>query len=282
MVSEDITELREGRLGHFKPLLRQAARWAQDNSGALMTAEPEIPKSLYGRSADNWRPLLAIADRAGGEWPECARRVAQTLSGRCIGQTASVMLLDDIKSIFGEPTDDQISSASMIDSLTSMEDRPWPEWKSGKPMTARQLAKMLEPFGIGPKQLWIGGRKQRGYERAQFEEAFGRYLGDLSGSPVEPLETASFSDFDPGRTFQPLPDRNGKKPSKPDGSTVLPDEKPLKHAFDGDGDPFASLKDPSLKLKPRVDEYPELPSFLDRRTTQTRTHSDDDVERVSY
>jgi putative DNA primase/helicase len=226
MASEDVTELREGRLGHLKPILRQAARWAQDNMDALRSAEPEMPKSLYGRAADQWRPLLAVADRAGSQWPKRARRVAETLGGRCIEQTAGVMLLDDIRSIFAERADDQISSASTIDSLTSMEDRPWPEWKSGKSMTARQLAKMLEPFGIGPKQLWIAGCKQRGYERAQFEEAFGRYLEDLSGSPVEPLETASFSDFDPVGPSKPLPDNNREKPSKPNGSTVLPMKSP--------------------------------------------------------
>jgi hypothetical protein len=35
----------------------------------------------------------------------------------------------------------------------------------------------------------------------------------------------------------------------------------------GDGDPFASLKDPSLKLKaePAREDYPELPEFLNRR-----------------
>jgi hypothetical protein len=53
---------------------------------------------------------------------------------------------------------------------------------------------MLEPFDIRPKQLWIGGLgKQRGYERAWFDDAFRRYLGDLSGNPVERSETANFS-----------------------------------------------------------------------------------------
>jgi hypothetical protein len=33
-----------------------------------------------------------------------------------------------------------------------------------------------------------------------------------------------------------------------------------------DNDPFASLQDESLKLKPRPDDYPELPDFLSRQT----------------
>jgi putative DNA primase/helicase len=35
---------------------------------------------LHDRAADNWRPLLAIADAAGGAWPERARKAALTLA----------------------------------------------------------------------------------------------------------------------------------------------------------------------------------------------------------
>lgn len=41
-----------------------------------------MPASLYGRAADNWRPLIAIADLAGSEWPARARRVAERLGGQ--------------------------------------------------------------------------------------------------------------------------------------------------------------------------------------------------------
>ena len=46
----------------------------------LRSARPQLPKALHNRPADNWRPLLAIADVAGGEWPKQARRAAETLS----------------------------------------------------------------------------------------------------------------------------------------------------------------------------------------------------------
>ena len=35
---------------------------------------------MVNRTADNWRLLLAIADRAGGEWPEKARKAAGMLA----------------------------------------------------------------------------------------------------------------------------------------------------------------------------------------------------------
>jgi len=31
----------------------------------LRGADPEVPNSVFNRAADNWRPLLAIADVAG-------------------------------------------------------------------------------------------------------------------------------------------------------------------------------------------------------------------------
>jgi hypothetical protein len=86
-----------------------------------------MPRSLYGRAADNWRSLLAIADRAGGEWPQRARRVAESLGGRSSEQTIQVMLLEDICHVFTERGTDQITSTLLVEALTGMEDRPYPE-----------------------------------------------------------------------------------------------------------------------------------------------------------
>jgi hypothetical protein len=46
-------------------LRSQAARWAADNFDKLADPDPTMP-DLNDRAADNWRPLLAIADLAGG------------------------------------------------------------------------------------------------------------------------------------------------------------------------------------------------------------------------
>ena len=31
-----------------------------------------------------------------------------------------------------------------------MEDRPWPEWRKGNPISTRQLARMLKLFKVNP------------------------------------------------------------------------------------------------------------------------------------
>src|SRR5437588_712897 len=60
-----------------------------------------------------------------------------------------------------------------------MEERPWAEWRKGKPITPPQLASLLKPFGIEPRTIRFGeGGKSsaKGYLREQFEDAFARYL----------------------------------------------------------------------------------------------------------
>ena len=81
-VGETVRPLRADRLDHLRPLCRQAARWAEDNASRVSSIDPHMPATLSGRAADNWRPLIAIADMAGGNWPARARRVAEELGGR--------------------------------------------------------------------------------------------------------------------------------------------------------------------------------------------------------
>jgi hypothetical protein len=73
---EIVERLRLDRLDEFIPLARRCARWALDNVARLRGADPPVPAELHDRAADNWRPLLAIADLAGGDWPEKKTRPA--------------------------------------------------------------------------------------------------------------------------------------------------------------------------------------------------------------
>lgn len=175
---ERVERLRLDRVDALKALARQAARWASDNLDALRAADPEVPGELHDRAADNWRPLLAIADRAGGEWPKRARHVARLLSGGDDAgeDSARVMLLADIRGILENRESDRITSGELVGVLAAMEDRPWPEWKRGKPITPRQLAKLLAPFGIAPKTVRTVGERAKGYVAEDFRDVFARYL----------------------------------------------------------------------------------------------------------
>src|SRR5262249_25537852 len=49
---------------------------------ALRDADPDLPVCLYNRDRDNWRPLVAVADQAGGHWPATARKIAVEFNGQ--------------------------------------------------------------------------------------------------------------------------------------------------------------------------------------------------------
>ena len=61
---------------------RMAAVLGNDVVAQLEGADPTMPAGLSDRHEDVWAPLLAIADRAGGHWPERARSAASALCGR--------------------------------------------------------------------------------------------------------------------------------------------------------------------------------------------------------
>jgi putative DNA primase/helicase len=71
---EQVERLRLDRLGDTaEPLRRRCLRWAQDNLARLGECDPAMPDLLHDRAADNWRPLCAIAEVAGGDWPQRGR-----------------------------------------------------------------------------------------------------------------------------------------------------------------------------------------------------------------
>jgi hypothetical protein len=144
---------------------------------ALRIAEPVMPEGYSNRRADNWRPLLAIADVAGGEWPERARRAAFALERSDTGQTTPIMLLSDIRDLFQQRTSDRLSSADIVTHLAGLYGRPWPEFgRAQKPISQNQLARLLKPFNIFPRGVRIGDETPKGYLLSDFADAFDRYL----------------------------------------------------------------------------------------------------------
>jgi Protein of unknown function (DUF3631) len=163
------------------PLCSEARRWADDHLEELRAAEPATPEELDDRAQDNWRPLLAIADAAGGEWPVRAREAALLLSGaatRVDDEGPSVQILADIRQVFADEKTDQLASATIIERLTALEDRPWTEWRNGKPLTPRGVAELLRPFGIRSGTVRVGGGTPKGYKLEDFCETFAAYFGD--------------------------------------------------------------------------------------------------------
>jgi len=183
---ESVVELREDRCEQLQNLARMCARWADDVADIIRDHDPDMG-GLINRVADNWRPLFAIADMIGGDWPSRAREAAANLMPK---ETESIgpMLLEDIKAAFEAKSTDRLSSEEICEALAAMEGRPWAEYgKAGKAISKNQLAKSLKQFRIVPDSVRIGGKTPKGYYRNQFQEAWERYLS--LAQPKTPSET---------------------------------------------------------------------------------------------
>ncbi|WP_144156135.1 DUF3631 domain-containing protein [Paraburkholderia sp. BCC1885] len=161
------------------------ARLAYQHASAVRNA-PRKPFRLGNdRAADNWEPLFAVARLLGENWVTYARQAAEQLSTNAGHQPVAGLeeLLADFKLIF-DTHGPKITTANVLKALSSDPERPWAEYSHGKPITASDLAHMLAPLGIRSKSIRESsthGQKMsvpslKGYERAQFEDAFRRYL----------------------------------------------------------------------------------------------------------
>jgi putative DNA primase/helicase len=175
----ELKMLAKGRRRELKatlePLAAKCARWAQDNAEALKDTRPAMPDSLSGREQDKWEPLIAIADAAGGEWPERARAAALALARSESSDSLSITLLRDIKSVLAaDPDRERWGSTELCEQLVAIETSPWASVARGKPITGARLARMLRPFGVYVRQDAAGSY----YRAADFTDCFSRYLPD--------------------------------------------------------------------------------------------------------
>lgn len=167
-----------------RPLRSLLARFALDEAAALRDADPNVPERLSDRAADNWRPLLAIADRAGGDWPARARKAADALSGRRVEdeEDLRIRLLGDLRTIFAELKEDRVPTDEVIGRLLKLEEAPWGELgRERRPLTAHRLGKYLRGFGVSSSRE-SNGRGPRGYVLKDLEPVFERYLPASGGS----------------------------------------------------------------------------------------------------
>lgn len=147
--------------------------------GAAMAkgvASSTIPHELDDREADNWDPLLAVADAAGGAWPAKARVAARTLTARRGIDKKSLreQLLADLRAYFYDLCLQRITewrdartkgtaismrprvlrvalSAHVLEYLVSMPSAPWHDLRD-RQLTGRALADFLRPLNIKPYQ----------------------------------------------------------------------------------------------------------------------------------
>jgi hypothetical protein len=155
-------------------------KWARETT---LNIDPDSP--VRNRYADNWRPLLAIADSL--DRGERVREVAVRMTAGLPDDDATVYLLEDIRTVFDDLDVDRVFTPVLLGQLHAMEDAPWSEWtgpdgnRPPHPITAAELARILWQFQIAPGTISpLGSRATRGasgkgYKREQFERAWASY-----------------------------------------------------------------------------------------------------------
>jgi len=166
------------------PVLRREAEWDGAHlhdrlctfvrrAAASIAVRFVMPASIANRDAQLMRPLLAIAQHAGGDWPARARRAAECFTGTDVDPTLSVLSV--VRDLFDAKACDRLSTQAIVLALNSSDHDQWSP--NGAAFDAKSLAAMLAPFGIrSSNQRFPDGGQAKGYRRAQFEEVWRRYL----------------------------------------------------------------------------------------------------------
>ena len=237
--------------------------WAESATDALRSPDLKPAKlpELDARRNQIWRILFRIADLAGGDWPERARAAAIKLSGgdrRSDEASAGVRLLGHIRDVF---TDDKMPIKELAEALNAIEDATYGGWNDSFGINTRELGRKLKPYGIIAKPIRIDGeRRGNGYEKAQFGDAWSRYLPDTGLT----TSTTGTSRSEAHEHAEKEPVQDGfvlvlEPPANPHGNKDVP-VVPVWDAENREGVPEAIYRRPIWNDEKQDFDYVEEPS----------------------
>lgn len=213
------------------------ATWAARVGASVGDAWPALPEGIVDRPAEVWEPLIAVADAAGGTWPDRARAACLALVKVAQDRrlTLGIRLLADLRTIFGQA--DALHTRVILDRLSDGErwgldsDAPWADLH-GKPLGERGLATMLKKYDVHSMKVKVSGDSLQGYRREHLHDAWQRYLPSHSPKEAEPVEPV-----EPGAAKVPevpeVPDAMGSVRCQdcayfdPEASLCLKHERPV-------------------------------------------------------
>ena len=149
---------------------------------------------LEDRAADTWEPLIAVADLAGGTWPDLARDAAVALAADQDSEARTsdgIRLLADIRAAFaalGNP--EAATTKDLLRALNADPEAPWAAIGTGG-LTGKRLGDMLGDFEIrpAPEAIRFEVGRARGYTRQAFTDAWRRYCPPARrGYPCHPCQ----------------------------------------------------------------------------------------------
>jgi hypothetical protein len=203
-VDEFIEELVEREA---EPLRTDLAAWLDRVGDQLTAARPAVPDGVTDRSAEIWRPLLAIADLAAGHWPDTARAACRYFvlnPGHQQPLSWGVRLLRDVREVFTRHHTDRLPTSVLVTELCALDEAPWGDLH-GKPLNARRLADELRRYGVRSKDVKLPGATTavKGYRidgDGGLADAWRRYL-----PPSATAATAATAQVNGGGEPRPEP-----------------------------------------------------------------------------
>ncbi|ARZ68748.1 hypothetical protein SMD11_3104 [Streptomyces albireticuli] len=201
----------------------QLADWANTVRDHVTGAWPVMPEGVNDRPADVWEPLLAVAEAAGGHWPERARAACLELVHAAQDNDESslgVRLLTDLRDhVFSGA--DRMPTAVILQCLLAMDDAPWGDLDD-KPINSRVLARLLGQYvtsankPIKPRGVRVGSGTPKGYYAEDLADAWERYCPPPPGKSATAATSATPQVSGGESVAEPLP---GIRHSSPEADT---------------------------------------------------------------
>ncbi|WP_430625658.1 DUF3631 domain-containing protein [Streptomyces sp. NBC_01264] len=164
------------------------AAWLTPLHSEATGLQPSMP--VEDRAADTWEPLVAVADLAGGPWPDLARTACRAMTKHEADQDQDnsglgIRLLADIRHAFeAEGNPPVIRTSRLLDILNKDDETPWPEYTANG-LTPRGLQILLKDYGISSANRRFHGDVQaKGFTRQQFTDAWARYCPATQPEPA--------------------------------------------------------------------------------------------------
>jgi hypothetical protein len=222
---ESIEKLRERAARALGIPLRDALAYHVGRLQDLSVADAGLPAELDDRAQDGWEPLIAIADAAGGDWPDRARRAAVAIFGSrsAADDNLGLRLLADCREVYEGTTEDLLPTAQLRTALITLDQSAWADIR-GREITPHYLGKLLRAFGIESKRSRPSGvgNPVHGYFRAYFRDAWERYSPPPGQSGTSGT-SGTTNGPEPRSGTRPVPD----VPDVPDAWPMTLDEQRL-------------------------------------------------------
>jgi hypothetical protein len=168
----------------FNRLRVELGKWALEYAEALSMSLPAMPDGVVDRNADIWEPLIAIADLAGADWSERARKACVHLIGVSSkkDEPYPVKLLSRIREIYEEDSLDQMFTTDLLEKLG-------PDWG----LNPKSLSRVMSEYDVPVDRIRIDNKQGRGYRKDDIAVAW-KVLGIHPKKKEDPDEFKVTSD----------------------------------------------------------------------------------------